>query len=246
MLNEIQKKIYQSMTKEEKAVVDAIQIANALDEFELIDKMILDVQARRARLTDVVYVDLSIDRSNAPLEISGAGTALIGIEATDNNANLEISLEVPNGDTNTRIQFKRGKRYFGPFSKIYIYHSAQAGKSMKLMRCFATRSVFAGFEDDSGETANSDLVIALGNSSAIATNQVAVGTSATVIKAANSARKRIKITNNDAGTNLYIGASGVTTSNGDMIPPYGSTVLNTTAAIYGVGAVALTVSYLEE
>ena len=238
--------IYSGMSKEEKGIVDAIRAANSFDEKGLIDNIIKDVQERRARLFDVIYIDLSIDRSTQPLELSGAGTVLIGLEATDNNSSCDISFELP-ADANNRISFKRGKRFFGPYSKIYIYHSAQSGKYLKLMRGFGTRSIFAGFEDDSGETANSDLVTALGNSSAIATGQISVGTSSTVIKAANTNRKRITIKVPASAANpVYIGVSGVTTGDGHCLDPGDAITLNTTDAIYGDAAAATTVTYLEE
>lgn len=238
--------IYAKMSPSEKAVVDAIMIANQRDESAIIDSVISDVNQRRAQYFDILYIDLSIDRSAMPLEISGAATGLLAIEATDNNAELSVSFELPDQSVEKRVVYKRGRRFFAPMSKFYIYHGAQAGKYMKLMRVMSTRSIFAGFEDDSGEAANSDLVVALGNSAVISTGQVAVGTSATLISAANTSRKRITITNNDAGADLYIGPTGVTTATGLKLAPGASIVLNTTAAIYGDGSSPLTASYLEE
>lgn len=240
------KAIYEKMSDQEKAVVDAIMIAARFDESALIDSVINDVNQRRAQYFDILYIDLSIDRSTQPLEISGAATGLLAIEATDNNAELSVAFELPDQSVEKRVVYKRGRRFFAPMSKFYVYHSAQSGKYMKLMRVMSTRSIFAGFEDDSGEAANSDLVVALGNSSVITTGQVSVGTSATLIKAANTSRKRIVITNNDTGADLYIGASGVTTATGLKLAPGASIVLNTTAAIYGDGSAPLTASYLEE
>lgn len=244
-----QQKIYNLMTPAEKGIVDAIQIANSRDEKSLIDDVIKDVNERRARLFDVIYVDLSIDRSNVPLEISGAGTLLAAVEATDNNAAATINFEIPNQQTETRIEFKRGKRMYAPYSKFYVYHAAQSGKYMKILRGFGTRSVFLGFEDDSGESANSDLVTALGNSSTYSTGQQAINGTAAAIKAANTSRKRITIKASRNNTvPVYIGlTNGVLTTTGHILDPGDAITLNTTAAVYGIDdGTGSTVSYLEE
>lgn len=251
MLTNEQQRILSGMSKEEKAVVDAIMLANSMDEKGLIDSIIKDVNERRSRLFDVIYVDLSIDRSTRPLEITGAGTLLAAVEASDNNAAVTLSFEVQDQATESRIEFKRGKRMYAPYSRIYIYHAAQSGKYMKILRGFGTRSVFLGFEDDSGESANSDLVVALGNSSVISTGQVNVPTTAggTVIKAANTSRKRITLKVPETATEaVFIGNTGLTASNGHRLGPGDAIVLNTTAAIYGITATGTVngVSYLEE
>lgn len=78
--------------------------------------------------------------------------------------------------------------------------------------------------------------------------QVSVTTSPTQIVAANSARKRIVITNTGS-TAVYLGPSGVATSTGHLLAgaagyPF---VIYTKAAIYGiVGAGTQTVTYWEE
>lgn len=70
-------------------------------------------------------------------------------------------------------------------------------------------------------------------------------TTATIIKAANSKRKVILIKNN--GTNsLYIGTSGVTTTNGQKILPKQSIKLFTKDNIYGVAETSsIDIRYLE-
>ena len=80
----------------------------------------------------------------------------------------------------------------------------------------------------------------------IATGQVTVGTSATLIAPVRPGRNRIVLTA-AAATQFFIGASGVTTGNGLPVPAGGSVALETTAAIYGIVAAAtLAVGYLEE
>lgn len=244
-----QERIYASMSNDEKSLVQSIQMATSLDEKSIVDGIIMDVQERRARFFDIIYVDLSIDRSNVPLQISGAGTGLIAFEATDNNASCEVSFELPESSANARITFKRGKGFYAPYSSFYVYHSAQSGKYMKILRVFATKSTIAGFQDDSGESANSDLVTALGNSTVIAVNQVSMSNVAAVIKAANTSRKRIIIKNPATNTQaVFIGpTNAVTAANGHCIDPGDAITLNCTGAIYGIlAAGTLTVTYLEE
>lgn len=240
-------RILAGMTQEERSVVDAIRVANSMDEKSTIDSIINDVQERRARFFDIIYVDLSIDRSNSPLVISGGGTILACIEGTDSNANATLSFELEEGNANNRVTFKQGKRIRAPFSRFYIYHSAQAGKSMKLLRGFDTRSLLVGFEDDSSDQSTANLETALANSTAFTTGQITVGTTSTLIKAANTSRKRIVIKVPQAAANpVYIGVSGVTTGDGHCIDPGDSLTLNSTAAIYGDAAANTVITYLEE
>lgn len=241
-------KIIAGMSPEEKGVLDAIRVSNNLDEKGVIDAIINDVQERRTRLFDVLYIDLSIDRSTQPLIISGGGTFLACIEATDSAANCTLSFETENADTNSRVTFKSGKRIRAPFSRFYIYHSAQSGKTMKIMRGFDTKSLLVGFEDNSSDASTAALETALGNSTTFATNQVSVTNSATVIKAANTNRKRITIKNPASNSAAcFIGIAGVAANTGHQLDPGDAITLNTTAAVYGIHASATqTLTYLEE
>ena len=83
----------------------------------------------------------------------------------------------------------------------------------------------------------------------ILTGQVSVGTTMTLIVAANPARKSVLITNITGTQVIYVGPLGVTTSNGSYLhSAAGSNVtINTKAAVYGIAVTAAqTVSYLEE
>jgi len=64
---------------------------------------------------------------------------------------------------------------------------------------------------------------------------VTVGTSATVIKAANADRKVILI-NNNSTQNMWIGDSGVTIADGQKLKVGESIKLYTQSAIYGIAA----------
>jgi hypothetical protein len=77
-----------------------------------------------------------------------------------------------------------------------------------------------------------------------ATGQVSVGSSTTLIIAAGT-RQGVLITNPSSVT-VYIGGSGVTTSNGQELLAGESVTLPTTSAVYGVVATGTqTVTYLE-
>jgi len=83
------------------------------------------------------------------------------------------------------------------------------------------------------------------NSATMNYGVVVVATSATVIKAANSLRKVILIKNNST-EDMYIGASGVTTSNGQLLKPDQSIRLYTQDSIYAIStAEATDARYLE-
>ena len=84
-------------------------------------------------------------------------------------------------------------------------------------------------------------------SSTITTGQVTVSTSATLIIAANSSRRSV-VVRNTGSTDMYIGASGVTTATGFLVKASEAfTVDRSTAAIYGVVASGTTTTnYIEE
>lgn len=80
----------------------------------------------------------------------------------------------------------------------------------------------------------------------ITPGQVSVGTDATLIVASNSNRIKVRIKNR-SGYTIYLGGSGVTTSNGFPLRS-GKTFTDTmfTGAWYGIAAQASTVSSWEE
>lgn len=80
--------------------------------------------------------------------------------------------------------------------------------------------------------------------SSIATGQVAVTTTATQIVPARAGRQKITLSPTSS-TVYYVGAAGVTTTTGLYVPAGGTITLDTAAAVFAVGAAALTVSYIE-
>jgi len=243
MENELKK-----LNPETQAIVKAILTANRVDEKKIINDLIEEIRERRTRLFDVIYVDLSIDRSSSPLEINGAATILGAVEATDSVSALTVSFETQDADSTRRFELKRGKVLLLPYTKFYIYHSAQSGKYLKLLRAQSLPSLELGVQDYSSDSAQASLETALGNSSTFSTGQVTVDNTADQIKAANTSRKRIVIKNPTGGVAVFIGlTSGVTASNGHRLDPGDAITLNTTAAIYGItSAGSAVVTYLEE
>lgn len=82
----------------------------------------------------------------------------------------------------------------------------------------------------------------------IATSQVSVGTSATLIAAARPGRKGITITNITGTQQIFIGNTGVAANTGALIPAAvaGSQTIPSSAAVYGIAVtLAQTVSVLE-
>lgn len=78
------------------------------------------------------------------------------------------------------------------------------------------------------------------------TNQVDIGTEATLIIAANPDRSGVLITNPSATVTIYIGTAAVTASTGSILPPLQSLTLPVSSAIYGVVADgSQTISYVE-
>lgn len=238
------------MDSNTQAIIDAIQAANKNDEVKIVDDILSNVEKRNASYFDIIYIDLSIDRTTSPLKISGAGTFIMAVEATDDLAYLSIGIGQNESNDKRRIVLRDGKRLYMPFVEFYVYNNVQAGKYIKLLRGRELPSVKVGVEDDSGESANSDLSTALGNSSIITTAQITVDTTVggTVIKAANSARRRITIkVPNDASVPVFIKGAAVTTANGHRLDPGDAITLNTFGAIYGiVSAGSVVVTYLEE
>lgn len=238
-----------ALTKEQQDIVTAIQAANKHDELKIVDDLLMDFRQRNISPSSVIYIDLSIDRSVVPYHYTGAGTFIIAADASDDMASVSLGFAGTESDPNKRLTMKKGFRIFSPYTEFFLYHAAQSGKYLKLLIGREHPSIKVGIEDDSSASANSDISVALGNSSTFVTSQVTVDTTAggTVIAAASATRRRITIQNNDAGTGVYIRTTAPTTLNGFYIPPLGSVTLNTLAGIKGITAAgSVIVSVMEE
>lgn len=92
---------------------------------------------------------------------------------------------------------------------------------------------------------NTNKAFIQGNGSdSFATGQANVTTSSTLVAAARSGRRSITLTPTSSVI-YYVGNSGVTTTNGIYVAAGASITLTTSAAIYAVGAAAVTISYVE-
>lgn len=96
--------------------------------------------------------------------------------------------------------------------------------------------------------AANDLVVAVATATGgvlSGTGQVSIGSSATLIIAANT-RQGVLITNPSSTVTVYIGGSGVTTGNGQILTPGSSITIPVVSALYGIVATGTqTVSYVE-
>lgn len=240
--------ILEKASPDAKPIIEAIWKANRVDEIKIIDDILKDVNIRRLKLFDLIKVDLSVDRSVTPLSISGGGTYLAAFSATSTTAELSVSFEEPESNSDRRFTLVQGRRLRVPYTKLYIYHSAQSGAEMFLMRAYSLPSLPLGVEDDSSQTDLSDLAGALGLSSALGASQVTVGITATLIKASNTSRKRITIKVPQSAANpVYIDDENtVTTTTGHELSPGDAITIHTTAAIYGIASASTTVTVLEE
>lgn len=104
----------------------------------------------------------------------------------------------------------------------------------------------AGVDGTSRASASNPFPSRSYGSASIATSQVSVGTSATQIVPAGSGRLAVTITMVGAG-DVFVGATGVTVANGSLLlGTKGSSItIPTQGAVFGIGAVAQTVSVLE-
>lgn len=108
-------------------------------------------------------------------------------------------------------------------------------------------NINAALYQNTGTQSSPTWSIILSNPSNIATGQVSVGTSATLIVAARSGRKNVIIVQGGT-TNVYLGGSTVTTATGGELVGIEGTgfQIDGAAAVYGVvGSGTQTVSYVE-
>jgi len=118
----------------------------------------------------------------------------------------------------------------------------------------SARHLILGLPDTNGGQnaadvdASNRLQVAVGTStggSMNATGQVSVGATATLIIAAGT-RQAVLVTNPSSTVTVFIGGSGVTTSNGQELLPLQSLTLPVVSAVYGIVASSTqTVSYVE-
>jgi hypothetical protein len=98
-----------------------------------------------------------------------------------------------------------------------------------------------GLQDASGNLQPAKLNYVLN-----ATNQISVANTPTLIITSNNTRAGVLITNPSTTVTVYVGGSGVTTANGQILAPGNSITLPVSSAVYGIVTTGTqTVSYVE-
>lgn len=183
------------------------------------------------------------DSGSAPVKVGGVFTSTLPTLSNGQRSNLQLDasgrLIVKIADSRfARSGFANGYNQFSSFNLF-----ADDGGSGPL-------NVVNGYQDpvtNNGFTARGDTigahVVSKGGAS-IATGQISVGTTATQVVAARTGRQKVTLSPTSS-TVYYVGSTGVTTTTGLYVPAGGTITLDTAAAIFAVGAAALTISYIE-
>ena len=166
--------------------------------------------------------------STAPTLTSGTSDAT----QFDSRGNTKVTLFAPDNITSPITSASPGDgtvNSSGPFVKVITYNEVYNGTTWDRAR---------------GDTIGS-YTVAKG-SAAMATNQVSVATTSTLIVAARTGRSSVTITNLGA-TDIFIGNTGVGLTTGTLlVGTKGAAItIPTSAAIYGIASVAQSVSFIE-
>lgn len=117
--------------------------------------------------------------------------------------------------------------------------ATDAGNPVKI----GYRDTSGNRRDLQGDTAGAAFVVAKGGGT-LATGQVAVTTTSTLVAAARAGRQQITLSPTSSVV-YYVGATGVTTATGVYVAAGASITLETAAAVYAVGASNVTISFVE-
>jgi hypothetical protein len=190
-----------------------------------------DLKQQRPKTYAIVVLDLSVTRSDYILPFTG--TYVKAIEATDQDANIDIVLNEAPNDT---INVTKGRALRTPFYRIYITNAAQAGKTLTLG--IGVESATFRVEDE-GVVNISGSIRSGGADGTPVQAIVSVTNVSKTLVAANGNRRTVLIQNH--GTNpLYVGiTTPATTANCPiLLQQYQSVTLETTAIVYGIRGVA--------
>lgn len=164
----------------------------------------------------------------------------VNADASENLSGLiEASLSMADDDwmplgPNGEIALREAR------DRIRLRWSAQAGVSAVLVIAKDPTAFRVA-------TPPAKLFISTAAGTSLASGVVAVGTSATVIRAANSSRQSLTI-QNDGSADVFLGPASVAVASGFRLTPGGTvTIDKNTAALYGiVAAGSVNVRYLDE
>ncbi|MEW8411355.1 MAG: hypothetical protein AB2696_21185 [Candidatus Thiodiazotropha sp.] len=136
----------------------------------------------------------------------------------------------PDGRGNIPLELGLGQRIKGGFDRLRIVNGDTAQRiALKITDGDVTDNRLVGQVDITGG-------IRIGGYTGGSFGAVTVDSTATLIKAANSARGKLTI-QAPSSADIYIGLdNSVTVSNGIRIPAGGSVPVENTAAIYGIAA----------
>jgi len=196
-----------------------------------------------------IVLDLGIARNDWEYVID-ADFILVQSITGDLSVNL-------NNVSHDEIDLKVIRSVWSPFRRLFFTNPAQPGKSAVLMfgghaSFEAERGVIGEviITDEAGNKVKVDpttgglIIETLG--SGFSHGNISVGTTPTLIKAANTARKSLLIQNLGTGA-IYIGGSTVSTANGIKLDAGENiTIDRTTAAVYGISTATQDVRFLEE
>ena len=174
-------------------------------------------------------IDLSTAKNDFLIE-TGASNFIWIRDATDNNANLDIKF---NTQRHTGLNFTKGMLVkITPFSKIYIDNTAQAGKTITII--FGLQSPNFLIENPAGSFTSITGEVSITSPATFPTTaDVTCGTGAlTSLKAVNTSRKEIFITNTHASATVRIGDASTGASRGVPLYAGQTLVIENTAQFY--------------
>jgi len=195
-----------------------------------------ELRAQRVKVYDTLTIDLATVRADQEMIISG--NYIYALEATDITTTLQVKLnEIPR----SLISLYKGRGVRAPFYRLYLTNAAQAGKTITLA---------IGIESDTFEVFDVGKALELsgyvkvdGTDGACTYGQPAIAVSPTIIKAANSKRKRIHIINiGTTGLILYLGDASVATNTGFPIYPVVDTPALSRITLHHKGAIYMACS----
>jgi|GEM_PF-4726080 len=214
------------------------QIINAN---QLVDKAYIDLaQSDAPQLIRKITIDLENERTlgNA-LKLNFAFKSLYVFDATDSAVEINF-IPFNNSETTNIFPLKKNGvlNWDLPIRNALFTWDAQTGKSVTLVfilnGSFRPGSLFTEVSSSvEGNSINTK-------------SPVNVTTTATVISAQSNDKKVVNV-QNDSGVTIYLGNSGVTTTNGIKLLVGASVIIKNTAALYGiVGSGTASVRVMEE
>lgn len=198
----------------------------------------------RKQLRMVIPLDVAATEAN-PFVISNPFNGFYVVSATDANVSVNLSLTSPekqNITEYTSIKLNDSGTFSEPIRAAYLTWSAQTGKSITIMFYLGI-----DFRPGSLVSAISGGVVITTGTGMTPVASVSVATTATLIAAADSTRKKTTIQNLGmqdvfiSGTNTVVGTGAALGLNGIKLQPGALYEWTNTGAIYGIAVGAASV-----